>query len=436
MNKKKSLSLVCKTLHFRITQIAVILLFALFSTVFAEVGYRIEVSNPAVANTSIFLAGYYGDRIFVVDSAMTDASGSAVFERQHLLCAGMYTLVAPGNLQYDLLIDTSQRFRVLWSAAGDVSVEGDEHIAAWVAYQETELADRAQLREQIIGQYSGSLLADYLKALQPMESPSIDKINDMAQLMSAYRSRRRNFFANMPLSDARLLRTPIYHENIHYYMTQFVTQHPDSLIHIAYSMLEQASGNYETFFYVSDYMLDYYSQHRNVVRYMNRFYNFIIRNRDMLGTTGMAMLPARSRANYFAIPDEGSLQNWKLTGIDGQSFDTQTIGGDFHIYYFWKNKCPRCIADISRWQSILNRFQNRSVSGIAVNIENKVQQPENMILEYEPLCINVSASNMPICRTIFFATYYSKILVTDAAGNIVGLFASPVLLENFLNNVF
>jgi len=56
---------------------SIILLFS-FSTANA---YRIEISNPAIANTSIFLASYYGDQVSVIDSVMTDAAGNAVFER-------------------------------------------------------------------------------------------------------------------------------------------------------------------------------------------------------------------------------------------------------------------------------------------------------------------------------------------------------------------
>ena len=102
--------------------------------------------------------------------------------------------------------------------------------------------------------------------------------------------------------------------------------------------------------------------------------------------------------------------------------------------FFWQNDCPRCIAEASRLQAVLNRYGNLSCHGIAVNIGNDVQQPENRILAYDPLCVNVSIANMPACETVFFATGYPKIIVTDNAGNIIALFASTASLENFLKN--
>ena len=415
--------------------IHIIILYALIAK-----GYRIEIFNQELANTPVFLAGYYGEQVFIVDSAMTDAQGKAVFERGYELCDGMYTIVAPGKLKYDMLIANRQQLRLDWLPTGEVSLAGDEQAAIFAQYQtQTELPDNEQikeLRQQIIGQYPGTFIAAYLTALQPVEPPSTDNFQfSISNFQLEYRYRRRNFFANMPLSDVRLLRTPLYHETIHYFVNHFVTQHADSLIHIAYDLLEQASGNFETFFYVSDFMIDYCLRNRNIEN-INRFYNFMQRNRDMLGIRGMAMVPPRSSINYFAVPDEKSLQarlqNMSLVDIDGQAFFPQTIDAKYRVFYFWKNDCGRCVAEASRWQTILNRYGRLPCHGIAVNIKNDVQQPENRILAYEPLCVNASIADMPICETIFLATIYPKIIVTDNAGNIVGLFTSVSSLDDFL----
>ena len=414
---------------------SIILLFS-YSTANA---YRIEISNPAFANTSVFLAGYYGDQVSVIDSAMTDAAGKAVFERGYDLCTGMYTLIAPGKVQYDLLLDVGQQLRIEWLATSAVRIEGDEPAAAWAAYQTwtNTRPDREQLevrRRQIISQYPETFLAAYLTALQPVEPPDAESTGDMSQLMRIYQYRRSHFFDNIPLSDVRLLRTPLYHETIHYYMTKFVTQHTDSLIHIAYRMLEQASDNYETFFYVSDYLIDL--SLRTKIQDINKLHNFLNRNRDMLGTKGQAMLPPRSNINFFKIPNEKSLQNrmenMPLTDVNGQAFQLQTMNNRYRVYYFWRNDFPRCIADVARWQSVLNRYESKSLSGIAVNIKNDVQLPENRILTYNPLCTNVSISNTPWCETVFFANLYSKLVVADNDGNIIGIFASSAALDNFL----
>lgn len=417
-----------------------LLFYILHSSLFTAKAYRLEISHKAVANTPVFLAGYYGDQVSVIDSALADANGKAVFERGHDLCTGIYTVVAPGKLSYDLLLDTGQQLRIEWLAANDVRIEGDAPTAAYAAYLALKNTNpgKDQLigrRQQLIDQYPNTFLAAYLTALQPVDASDKHTTGDMGQLMKMYQYRRRHFFDNMPLSDVRLLRTPLYDETVRYYVTQFVTQQADSLIHIAYRMLEQASGNYETFFYLSDYLLDY-SLRNKKIKDINKLHNFVQRNRDMLGTKGYALLPAKQKTNYFKLPDEKSLQsrleNMPLTDTEGQTFHPLTVRSKYRVFYFWKNDCPRCVADASRWQTVLSKYKNKSCFGIAVNTQNNVQQQENRILAYEPLCINVSTGNIPLCETIFFVTYYSKIVVTDTENNIVGIFGSSASLDNFL----
>ena len=413
-------------------------LWLLLLAVIPAKAYRIEISNKDIADTPVFLAGYYGDQVLVIDSALTDASGKTVFERGYDLCAGMYTLVVPGKLSYDLLLDTGQQLRIYWQTNNDVRIDGDKQTATYAAYRvwentHPEKEQLAERRRQIIGQYPATFLAAYLTALQPVESLDTETSGDMSQLMKAYQYRRRHFFENMPLSDVRLLRTPLYHEKVHYFVTKFVTQQADSLIHIAYRMLEQASGNYETFFYVSDFLIDF--SLRTKLKDINRLHNFVRRNCDMLDTKGQAMLPPRSGTNYFKLSDGESLQsrlvNMPLTDTDGLAFDPLSVRSKYRVFYFWKNSCQRCIADASRWQAVLSKYK-QSCFGIAVNTKNDVQQQDNRILAYDPLCINASIKNMPLCETFFFATYYSKIIVTETEGNIIGIFGSAASFDNFM----
>ena len=409
-------------------------------TCFPSLAYQIEISNTTLANTPVFLASYYGNQVLIVDSALTDANGKAVFARNYHLCTGMYTVVALGKLSYDILLDAGQQLHIEWPEANDVRITGDEQTAAYASYLawvntrpgKEQIAER---HRQIIDQHPDTFLAAYLTALQPVEPPpDMGDDNDMAQLMKAYQYRRLHFFDNMLLSDVRLLRTQLFHETVQYYFTKFVTQQTDSLIYIAYRMLEQASGNYETFFYMSDFLIDF--SLRNKIKDINKLHNFVQRNRDMLGVKGQAMLPVRTATNYFQLPDEKTLQNrltnMPLTDIAGQAFDPLTLKNKYRIYYFWKNNCPRCVADVPRWQTVLNKYQRKSCFGIAVNTGNDVRQPENRILAYEPLCVNVSTGNLPLCETIFFTAYYSKIVVTDAEGAVIAVFGSAASLDNFL----
>ncbi len=401
--------------------------------------YRIEVTTTLAVHTPVFIAGYYGEYVSVIDSTQVDANGKVIFTRSYDLCPGIYTIVVPGKSSYDLLIESEQQLNIRWGDSSNTKVSGDVQTAAYAEYL-TWLDNRPdkqlviERRQQIIKEHPGTFLATYLTALQPVEGNIPETTGDLNQMMETYQYRRRHFFDHMDLSDVRLLRTPLYHETVKYYVTKFITQQTDTLIHVAYRMLEQASGNYETFFYMSDFLIDF--SLRTKIKDINKLHNFVLRNRDMLGTKAFSLISTKSKTNYFKLPDEKAfqdrLENMSLTDTDGQVFNPQTVRSKYRIFYFWKNDCPRCVADASRWQTVLNKYQNKSCFGVVVNTKNDVHQQENRILAYEPLCVNVSIGNMPLCAYHFFATYYSKIVVTDTNGNIVGIFGSSASLDNFL----
>lgn len=404
--------------------------------------YRIEISNKSIANTPVFLAGYYGEQVSVIDSVQTDANGKAVFVRNYNLCAGVYTLVVPGKLSYELLLDARQQLNIEWTSADDVRVSGDVQAAAYAGYiawmnTRPDKAKMVERRNQIIGQHPNTFLAAYLKALQPVENTNAEATSDVGQMMKTYQYRRRHFFDNMPLSDVRLLRTPLYHETVQFYFSKFITQQTDTLIHIAYRMLEQASGNYETFFFMSDFLIDF--SLRSKIKDVHKLHNFLLRNRDMLGTKAFTLLPPKSKVNYFKLPDEQALQNrlenMPLTDTEIKTFDPRSIQTKYRVFYFWKNNCARCLTDASKWQAVLNKYHSKSCFGIAVNTTGNVQQQNNRILAYEPLCVNTSISNIPTCAYIFFATTYSKIIVTDTSGSIIGIFGSTASLDNFMMQI-
>lgn len=421
---------------------SVILWIAVFFTVPAQ-AYRIELSVASMPHTPVYLAGYYGDVVSVIDSARLDGNGKTVFERSRDLCAGIYTIVSPGKLTYDLFIDSGQQLNaVLDVETGTGRITGDLQTAAYAGYLawQQKKQDRRQQAEQcrqLAGRYPGTFFSAYMNALRPAEPDSMPAGSGMEQMLKMYRYRRRHFFDRMDLSDVRLLRTPLYHETIHFYISKFVTQQTDTLIHIAYNMLERASGNYETFFYMSDFLIDF--SLRSKIDHIYRLHNFVQRNRDMIGSKGMSLIPAGSRNNYFRLGGEtllrDRLQNMQLSGIDGHLFDHRQIKSKYRIFYFWKPGCPRCLADVAKWQAVLNKNKMKSCSGIAVNTESDVQRQTDRILAYDPLCINTSIRGKPECERLFYAGFYSKIIVTDTAGDIIGVFSSVAALDQFLGRI-
>jgi hypothetical protein len=399
--------------------------------------YHIEIIIKSLYNTPVFLAGYYGDRIVVIDSVSPDMLGKAVFTGRNL-SAGMYTLTAPGHFRYDFLMCEEQPLRIEVNADHS-TITGSPTAEAYADYcaltdAQPEKQQAVARRKALIEKYPGTLLASYLSVLQPVPPKDTLLQDDIVQLMRYYQYQRQHFFDNTDLSDVRLLHTPLYYETLQYYFSKFVTQKADTLIHLAYRLIERASDNYETFFFVSDYLVDY--SLRSDIAHIDRLYRFLRPNTYMLGTKALSLLPAKSRNRHFMLRDEETLRQRlaaiPLSDAEGKPFDRHAVTARYKIYYFWDADCPRCLSDAALWQTVLNKYQSKSCTGIAVNINANAP---NHILPTQLSCIHVVAGRFPETEHIFLTNGYSKIIVTDTEGAIIGIFGSSSVLDIFLSMI-
>jgi hypothetical protein len=374
----------------------------------------------------VFLAGYYGNRVWIADSTAFDLSGTAVFAGDRLP-EGIYTLIAQ-NFRYDFLIDEGQNLRFRMDAPHTAIVTGNPQTEAYAAYcrrMETYTDKQAvAYRDSLAEQYAGTFLAAYLVALQPVQTDETLPDVDLAQMMIRYRHGRQHFFDHMNLSDARLLHTPLYHETVRHYFSRFVTQHPDTLIALAYKLLEKASENTETFFFMADFLTDYGL--RNSIENLNRF---LLHNRYMLSNKALFLLSATSRTHFVMKDTErfGKLPSTPMYGIDGQLFDAATLPARYRIYYFWNAACPQCLSGTASWQALLKRHPHQC-AGIAVNVrtDDFPRSPESMA---QAICV---AARFATADRLFLTAGHAKIIITDASGDALGIFASVQALDDFL----
>ncbi|MDR2848182.1 MAG: DUF5106 domain-containing protein [Bacteroidales bacterium] len=392
--------------------------------------FRIEVSLDSLpARTPVFLAGYYGERVLVIDSTRTDTSGMAVFSGTSLP-QGIYTLFVPGSFRYEFLLADEQTISI--SRKG-VSGGGQTEAFAALASANFDKSQAKAHHELLMKQYSGSFLASYLAALQPVQPPDGLSTDEPTQMLSRYRYIRRHFFDHFDLSDANLLHTPLYAETIKYYFSNFVTQQTDTLIIAAYSLLQKASGNCETFFFVMDFLVDY--SLRNDIKNIERLHRFLQPNRCMLSEKAVRLLPERSRKMGFTLPDEATI-NAKIKGMQvfctpSQTFDFSQVNTQFCVFYFWDGNCPRCLSDAASWQKVMSKHRSKSCTGIAVNVQK--QAPAG--IPFDNNVINLNTSGISEYERAFLTNGYAKIVVTDANRNIIGVFGALQALDTFLSQM-
>jgi hypothetical protein len=397
--------------------------------------YRIEVSLDSLPRTVWFLAGYYGDRVMVVDSTFSDDAGRAVFNGS-LLPQGIYTLTAPGKFRCDLLVAEEQEIRIGMKNKR-ISVSGNRQTETYADYLllEESCPSRQELndcREKLVASYPGTFLAVYLSALQPVRPPLHPQPDERTQMMYEYHYRRQHFFDRIDLSDTRLLHTPLYAETVGYYFSQFVPQQADTLISTAYQLLRKASGSCETCFFMMDLLTDY--SLRTPVEHIERLHRFLQPNCCMLSGKALSMLPAKEKGLKFALPEGENIckriASVTYIGTDGEDFSFSQTEKRFRIFYYWDAACPRCLSGAASWQRVMNKYHSRLCESVAVHVSSP--HPPQKLLTPVP---SVYTSNFTYSERLFLVRDYAKMTLTGQDGEILGIFGSMQALDAFLNQI-
>ncbi|MEO5674380.1 MAG: DUF4369 domain-containing protein, partial [Chitinophagales bacterium] len=85
-------------------------LFSFSYSVAQKSGYQIIVQVPGMRDTSCFLARYYGDKQYIIDTVKSDHHGTAVFAGNKKLDGGLYLFVYPDKRYFEMIVDKEQHF--------------------------------------------------------------------------------------------------------------------------------------------------------------------------------------------------------------------------------------------------------------------------------------------------------------------------------------
>lgn len=242
------------------------------------------------------ILGMLGGQNYVVDSVRA-TNGKFHLERAALLPTGLYYVVFPDERTFfQFLLDTDQTVRfqsdvqdlvkfmkvegcidneLLYSnlryeatfkqrfdsvEAAIASAGGGPNVAGLQQRKTQLLEDRKAHVASFAQQYPGSFFTRFKSAgqnpeLQNPRKPdgSLDTLRQLALYRDAY-------FANTPLNDEGLLRTPVVPNKLKTYMTQLTPQAPDSVIKYADRVIAMARGCDECYKFVVNWIAIQYEK--------------------------------------------------------------------------------------------------------------------------------------------------------------------------------
>jgi thiol-disulfide isomerase/thioredoxin len=245
---------------------------------------HIEVHIEGTANDTIYLANYYGNKLYYSDTAIADPKGKVVFNKPRGYKGGVYAVVVPGPKYFEIILNEpklvlstdkndlvgklvvkeskensifTEYIRFLNARKGESDairsrMEAEEDpIAKARAKAELEDLDKVvkQYQKDLVANNPGTFAADLVHMSLPVELPELRKADGSLDSAAAYYQYRAHFWDHFNLTDDRIVRTPIYANKLEEYLTRVVPQTPDTIAVLVDRLIAKTESSEEVFKY-------------------------------------------------------------------------------------------------------------------------------------------------------------------------------------------
>lgn len=396
-------------------------------------GYNIKITVKGLKEGSTcLLANYYGDKQYIKDSAVVNNKGEVVFKGDDKYPQGVYLFVPPNKKYFDFIMDDIQNFTLETDTSDYIKgmkVKGSNENKYFYEYQlfmagkqkqieplrelykktsKTKTDSTKLLLDQMtaidkevkdfkvnfIKSNPNTFVAKLMKAMEHVEIPEAPILaNGKKDSTFAYRYYKAHFFDNIDFSDDRMLRTPIFHNQIKEYMEKMTAQIPDSIIVSADYIVAKAKPNAEVFKYIV-YWLTYTYESSNImgmdavfVHMVEKYY--VTKQTPWVDSTQLAKITNRA---YTLKPLLLGKKAPPITMLDtaGTSVSLYNVKASYTIVIFWDHGCGHCKKEVPKLAEVYkNKLKAKGIKVFAIETEDKPADWKKFINEHKLDWINV-----------------------------------------------
>ncbi|MCB9170178.1 MAG: DUF5106 domain-containing protein [Flavobacteriales bacterium] len=254
---------------------------------------RIAVRIQGAESDTVFLANYYGNKLFYADTAVANAKGEAEFSRKEGYKAGVYAIVVPGPKYFEFILNEPEvrLHTTIKDLMGDMVVDRSEEnrkFFAYIKFLNRKKAEGDSLRtllgstedaarkatltgeleglDKVVKDYQNDLIkgspdlfvSEIVRMSLPPEETQVMNPDGTVDSLASYYQYRAHFWDNVDLHDARILGTPVFQNKFDEYIGKVVPQVPDTINKLADEIIGRLAWDKELFkFAVNDISYKY-----------------------------------------------------------------------------------------------------------------------------------------------------------------------------------
>lgn len=438
-------------------------------------GYELRFKITGLKDSMIYLANYYGDKQYLKDSALADKQGNVLFKRAEPLPGGIYLFVFPNKTYFEILIDKEQHFSAeaeMEDVVSTIRFKGSEDNRLFYEYmkfiqaqskaveplraQRKALADEgkptaevdekirkidqqvADYKDKYVSEHPATMLASVFSASKEPEVPELPLKPDGSRDSSfAYRYFKAHYFDGFDMADERLLRSPIYHNKLSFYVKNMVLQIPDSIIPECDMLIQRTLANKETFKYVVWYLTNTYET-SNIMG-MDAVFVHLVKNyytkEKAYWADETTLYKIQERARILdPILVGKKVKNLILSDSTNAYQSLYSISKPYTILYFWDPDCGHCKKATPKVKAYYDKVKDKGVEVFAVCTEVEIDKWKKFIIDHQLNWINVADPKLQNnFRQDFDINTTPQIFLLDKDKKILAKKIDEYTLEKILN---
>ncbi len=411
-------------------------------------GYKIELDIDSYKDSTIFLANYFGSKLYYADTAKVNKKGVAVFSDDEVLPEGKYAFVFPGPKLYEVLLDGDQFFEMKTDTSDFImNMEIKSSVANELYYDYVKFINKkkdevSKLNVQLVETVEDSVkskevstaIVQVNKDVQarqksmvknhpdnwgakvvgmtiPIDIPDAPKDENgvITDSLFQYRYYLEHFFDNVPLDNPAIVRTPEFDKKFKDYFTNALVQSPDTITKYGDAFIEKIKYDDDLYKFVVHYLT--YSFETSKIMGMDAGFVHMAEN-----YYGKGLTPWMDSANTASVVDRAKRMKptligakapyMKLHDTTGTKFTAlYDVEADYTVIYIWDPDCGHCKKENPKMVELYEKFEDRGVKVYSIGNPHENEEWIEYLREHPEMGKLINVSDSPQ-HPDYFRTYY------------------------------
>lgn len=396
----------------------------------AQSKFKIKGHIEGLSDTSIYLANYYGNKLYYNDTARVDRKGNFFFEGKPYNECGKYAIVVNNASRMDIVVDQeeieleftpdcridaikvkqSDNNKIFFDYVLFISdkMRSRQPVDA-VLQDSTKTEDEkkpfreqlAKMNDEVI-QYQKDLIAKHpdllvsklIKMSMDVEVPEAPADStEEGKKVWQYFYYRNHYFDNIDLKDPRMIRDQAYHKLIEKYIAQVLPQIPDTMIAEVQRLVAAVGDNKDGFKYIVHQFT--YNFETAKIMCMDKGFVYMIDNYyakglcDWVKEDKIKEMKASADGKRNCLCGQIAL-DITLPDTSNVWRSMNSLNSKYTLLVIWEASCGHCKKEVPKINELYKRWKSKGLEVFGVHNNLEVDKWKKFVRDENLEFVNVS----------------------------------------------